>query len=311
MKHLSFNEQPPDAATSPPPAEYTQLARLGRTSRPAYLVGFSIILGSWMGLGLVVTLLLARLSPGALDPSGTSLGSYLVVNASLLTLLAGVVVAVRLVHRRPVGSLITPTGRVDARRLLRSVVVFGVLMAASHAIWAVSHPSNYELTLDLDRWLLLLPVIVTVTSLQVFAEELFFRGYVLQALGLATRRRWLLVTISAVEFAIPHVFNVALGGHWVTGSLYYLTMGAFFALVTLRDGRLELAIGAHAANNLFVALLVNAPHSAMPTQAIWRTGEDSSLYGLFATLVITAIFYTLLVRKPAALAGPRQSGQVG
>jgi len=304
MKHLSFNEQQPNAAASPPPADYTQLARLGRTSRGSYLAGFSVIVASWLGLGLVATLLVARLFPGALNPNGTSLGSYLVVNASLLTLLAGVVVAVRLVHRRPVWSLITPTGRVDPRRLLRSVVVFAVLLAVSHVIWAVSHPSAYQLTLDLSRWLLLLPIVVAVTSLQVFAEELFFRGYVLQALGLATRRRWLLVAVSAVEFAIPHVFNVAIGGHWVTGSLYYLMMGAFFALVTLRDNRLELAIGAHAANNLFVALLVNAGNSGMPTQAVWQTRGDSSLYGLLATSVITAIFYTLLVKKPAVLVGP-------
>jgi membrane protease YdiL (CAAX protease family) len=106
------------------------------------------------------------------------------------------------------------------------------------------------------------------------------------------------------------VFNVALGGHWVTGSLYYLMMGAFFALVTLRDGRLELAIGAHAANNLFVALLVNAGNSGMPTQAVWQTRGDSSLYGLLATLVIAVTFYTLLVRKPAVLVGPRQRRQV-
>lgn len=311
MKRLNLNEQRQDEAASPRPAHYTQLARLGRTSRKAYLAGFSVILACWLGLGLVLTLLVVRLSPDALNPSGTSLGSYLALNASLLALLAGVVVAVRLVHRRAVWSLITPTGRVDPRRLLRSVVVFTVLLAASHVIWAVSHQSDYRLTIDLSRWLLLLPLIVTVTSLQAFAEELFFRGYVLQALGLATRCQWLLVALSAVAFAIPHVFNVALGGHWVTGSLHYLMVGAFLALVTLRDGRLELAIGAHAANNLFVALLVNAGNSGMPTQAVWQTRGDSSLYGLFATLVIAAIFYTLLVRKPAVLLGPRTLGQVG
>lgn len=52
-----------------------------------------------------------------------------------------------------------------------------------------------------------LPVIAVVTSPQAFGEEQFFRGYVLQALGLATRRRWLLVTLSAVEFAISHMVN--------------------------------------------------------------------------------------------------------
>jgi membrane protease YdiL (CAAX protease family) len=214
------------------------------------------------------------------------------------------VVAVRLVHRRPVWSLITPTGRVDGRRIVRSAVLFSSLLAATHGVLALSRPGDYHLTHDLARWLLLLPVILVVTSLQAFGEELFFRGYVLQALGLATPRRWLLITLSTVEFAIPHVVNVALGGRWVTGSLYYLVMGAFLALVTLRDDRLELAIGAHAANNLFVALLVNAGHSGMPTDAVWQTSGDHSLYGLLATGVITAVFYGLLAKKPRVVVGP-------
>src|SRR5690349_14248334 len=53
--------------------DYTQLARLGRTSRRAYLAGFSIIFASWLGLGLVLTLLMARLAPGALQPGVASL----------------------------------------------------------------------------------------------------------------------------------------------------------------------------------------------------------------------------------------------
>ena len=298
------------AAQPSPSTDYTQLARLGRTSRPAYLAGFTVILVSWLGLGLALGLLVARASPGALEPNSASLSAYLLVNISLMTLLLGVVVAVRLVHRRPVWSLITPTRRVDGRRLVRSFMVFAGLLAATHLVWALWRPSDYRLTLDLSRWLMLLPVIVVVTSLQAFGEELFFRGYVLQALALATRHRWLLVAVSAVEFAIPHAFNVALGGHWVTGSLYYLAIGAFFALVTLRDGRLELAIGVHAANNLFIALLVNAGHSGMPTEAVWQISGDHPLYGLVATLVIAGIFYGLLVGKPSVLVGRNRRAEI-
>jgi hypothetical protein len=54
---------------------------------------------------------------------------------------------------------------------------------------------------------------------------------------------------------------------------YYVGFGAFLALITLRDNRLELAIGANAANNLFVALVVNRNHSSLPTRAIWQTAD--------------------------------------
>ena len=54
----------PVAVPPSPPTDYTELARLGRTSRAAYLAGFGVILGSW--LGLVAALLIARPSPTAL-----------------------------------------------------------------------------------------------------------------------------------------------------------------------------------------------------------------------------------------------------
>ena len=50
--------------------------------------------------------------------------------------------------------------------------------------WALWRPTDYHLTFDFRRWLRLMPVITVVTSPQAFAEELFFRGYVLHALGL-------------------------------------------------------------------------------------------------------------------------------
>jgi membrane protease YdiL (CAAX protease family) len=90
------------------------------------------------------------------------------------------------------------------------------------------------------------------------AEELLFRGYLLQALGLRTRRTWLLVGISALVFGAMHMANTEVGAGPALIFTYYVGFGAFLALITLRDNRLELAIGAHAANNLFVALVVNA-----------------------------------------------------
>ncbi|MFM7825985.1 MAG: hypothetical protein ACKO8K_07890, partial [Candidatus Limnocylindrus sp.] len=45
--------------------------------------------------------------------------------------------------------------------------------------------------------------------------------------------------------------------------------GAAWAWVTLRDRTLELAIGAHAANNLSAALLVGYVGSAIPSVSLW------------------------------------------
>ena len=138
---------------------------------------------------------------------------------------------------------------------------------------ALLHPERFSLTFDPARWLLTLPVIVVVTSLQTTTEELFFRGYDLQTVGLLTRRTWLLVGVNSVVFAVPHLLNPEMSSGALLIGTFCVLLGAFFTFLTVRDNRLELALGVHAANNLIAALLVNHPNSSLPTQAVWQVSE--------------------------------------
>lgn len=294
----------PGVATAPGEADFTQLGRLGRTSWRRHLAAVATIVGFWVVLGGVVTVLAMRAAAGD-DPAGWtggSLGGYLVVNASLLCLLVGVAVAVRYVHHRPVRSLITSRRRVDVRRVLQGFAVFTALLGATRAVQALWHPDQFALTTDLltdpGRWLVWAPVVLLLTPLQAAAEELFFRGYALQALGLLTRRTWVLVAISAVLFAAPHALNPELLANPLPTAGTYLLAGTLLAVVTLRDNRLELAIGVHAANNVFVVLVVNHPYSALPSPAIWSTPLDPG-YDLVTQVLAAVMFCLLLVRRPA------------
>ena len=49
-----------------------------------------------------------------------------------------------------------------------------------------------------------LVVIVLTSPLQAMAEEIFFRGYLLQALGSLVARPWFGVVVSALVFALLH-----------------------------------------------------------------------------------------------------------
>jgi hypothetical protein len=99
-------------------------------------------------------------------------------------------------------------------------------------------------------------------------------------------------------------------------AVFYLATGAFFALITLRDNRLELALGAHAAGNLTV-LLVNTETTSLPIRPVWQISEIHPVSNLIAFLVVAAIFYTLMVarrdRRTSAAelaASPLQPGQL-
>ena len=72
--------------------------------------------------------------------------------------------------------------------------------------------------------------------------------------------------LSLVVFAVPHLMSPEMSTGSPLLAAFYFCLGAFFTVVTPRDNRLELALGAHAANNLLAALVVNH----VPTQAVGR-----------------------------------------
>jgi membrane protease YdiL (CAAX protease family) len=317
MKSPQQTPDPSAANPEAPPAqptdlEFSQLGRLGLVSWLRHVAAILTIIFCWFGLGTAATAAVATLT-GVYDPSaprdGFSLSGYLLISVPVPFLLAGVAVAVRFIHKRPLRSLITPLARINLWRVLQGFGLFLALAAASSGGWALLGPDRYQLVFHPQQWLLALPLIVVVTTVQASTEELLMRGYLLQTLGLFTRRTWLLAGINGLLFAVPHLTNPEVGLGPVLMFALYFSFGAFVTLVTLRDNRLELALGMHAANNLFAALIVTHPNSTLPTEAIWQGGALNPTYNLITFLIGAAIFYRLLVRRPRATAATRQPTQ--
>jgi membrane protease YdiL (CAAX protease family) len=184
--------------------EYSQLGRLGRTSWQRHVAAIATILFIWLVLGAAASLAVMGFGPSDFDLAVPSPTAYIAINVSLAMMLAGLAVAVRFIHQRPLRTLITPYRRINWRTIACSFALMVTLAAASSAIEAALSPGAYHLTFQPRQWLTMLPVILILTTLQTSAEELLFRGYILQALGLRTRRTWLLVGISAPAAPAPH-----------------------------------------------------------------------------------------------------------
>lgn len=89
-----------------------------------------------------------------------------------------------------------------------------------------------------------LTVVLLTSPLQALAEEVFFRGYLLQSLGSLTGRAWIGVVGSSVVFALMHgTQNPALFAH-------RLAFGLVAGSLVVMTGGLEAGIAAHIVNNL-------------------------------------------------------------
>ena len=271
----------------PPQTErYLALARLGRNEWWRYLIGIAIIVFSWIGVGWVPYALLTA------HGGGDTLLQFLAVNFSVIMMLAGLAVTVKFVHRRPLRSLVTADSRIDWVRIARAALAWGVIALATVGVEHLFFPDRYYLSFSAERFLPFAAVALVLTPLQTATEELVFRAYAMQGLALVVKPPVVVAGLSAAIFMLPHLLNpeVRQYGAALLGASYFV-IGLVLAAVTLRDGRLELAIGLHAANNLALVLIANYEGSVLTSESIFTARELDPGYTLATLSVGAVIFY--------------------
>jgi CAAX protease family protein len=291
-------------------SRYLDMALIGRHTGLSYVVALLVILFSWFGVGSVLLLLFpivwatATLGPSfqfdatTLAPAGLDrFVNYLALSLSFIAFLVGILLAMILLHRRSPRTLITPYARIDWRRLGQGFGVWLVLSAIGSLVEALLFPGRYQYSLDVARFAFVAPLVLLLTPLQTSAEELFFRGYLLQWFGLRARNPAILAVLTAVIFTLPHLGNPEVGAaNPVLIVASYFATGILFALTTLVDNGLELALGAHAANNLFSGLIANYAVSALETDSVFVIREIDAVFSDVQFLVMAGIFWLVVFK---------------
>ena len=77
--------------------------------------------------------------------------------------------------------------------------------------------------------------------------------------------------------------------------VYYIGTGLFLGIITLMDDGLELALGFHAANNLFTALLVTADWTVFQTHSVLKDLSDPSEMGIVEIFVPIFVVFPILI----------------
>nr|NLI51187.1 CPBP family intramembrane metalloprotease [Propionibacterium sp.] len=150
----------------------------------------------------------------------------------------------RFVHRVRPGYVFSVTGRLRWGPL---GVFLGVALVSLNAVlWLTNALLGRTYTLSPQPGLLAFLVAILLTSpLQVAAEEIFFRGYLLLALGSQVPIKWFGIVASAFVFALFHGTQ----NPWLFGSRF--AFGVLAAVLVVYVGGLEAGIAAHVINNVF------------------------------------------------------------
>lgn len=152
-------------------------------------------------------------------------------------------------------------------------------------------------------------VILLTSPLQAAAEEIFFRGYLLQALGSVAARPWFGIVGSSVVFALLH------GTQNLPLFVDRLAFGLLAAVLVWRTGGLEAGIAAHVANNILafgLAGLTSTIASLRTVQSLsWLDAlVDVGSFAVFALLAYL-VARALRLRRTVDLGGTAGTGASG
>ena len=290
-----------------PPPSYLDHARDGHGSWPYYLVGLLLVLLAWLYAGGLLSVLLAFLvSPGTTVASLDSIGGAAGLAVSLVAFvpfLLATPLVVRYVLGRPWRTVVTGASQIAWGRAAVGAAAWFALVAVGSAIDWLLHRDDYRFSFEPSRFLPFLLVALLLIPVQTSAEEVFFRGYLMQWERLATSNRWLLAGINGLLFAVPHLANPEARGAWWYAWLVWFVYGAGWAWVSARDGGIELAVGAHAANNIFGVLVVGYDAGALPVGSVWTTSTLDLPLTIAAAVVVQVLF--VLLTRPRASRRPR------
>lgn len=288
-----------DMVGRPSEPSYVDEARRGRDRWGRYLLGLVVALLSWLVVGTTVSLLLTYAISGGLDVSALGpVAGFVVTMAGFPFFLAGLVLSITRIHRRHVRTLVTSRSAIDWRRVGQGFVVWFALWTLVRVGQFALSPGSFSIDDDLAALALFAPLALALTAIQTTTEELFFRGYAVQAASLVWGNRVFLALVSAVLFTLVHLSNPEAGvGGWLTIFFgYFVGTGLVWAVVSLLDGTTELAIGAHFANNIANFLLVGTAGTVVSTPALFTVSEYDPVVGALSTLVIVPLFLVIVLR---------------
>lgn len=205
---------------------------------------------------------------------------------------------IRFIQRKTLGSVITGFENIRWRRYFFSFGIWTILLVLLTVISYIASPQDMELRFDASKFFMLLIVAMLLIPIQTATEEILFRGYLMQGLGLAFKNALSPLIITSVLFGLMHGSNPEVKEHG-SGIMmpYYILFGLFLGVISLLDEGLELAMGIHCANNLVSSLLLCSKSSVLQTDAIFYTSAENPGAEFLAWVLMAAVCFFILYKK--------------
>ena len=270
-----------------------------------YLVGVIVIFVAWQIVGMIPLLVflgIEMVNGAALTTDISAMAELLGNNLFLFLMLisfavglVGVIMSSKYLHKQSFIHLTTARKKIDWSRFWFIFIVWGIFSVGSTILSYYFSTDDYVYALNVKPFVILCVIVVVLIPLQTSFEEYLFRGYLMQGLAVTFKNRWLPLIITSVGFGLLHGLNPEVDKLGPIMMVFYIGTGLVLGIMTLMDDGLELALGFHAANNMFTALLVTSDWSALQTDALLTYTADPEKMAISEIVAPVLIVYPILL----------------
>jgi len=260
---------------------FIQQAYKGKNDIWRYVVSFLVIIIGWQFIGVLPLLAVAMANTNDLGElmlaskdAFMSLGidSNLYLFVMILTFLFGLVAllfSIKYIHLRDLKTLFTSRNNIDWKRVFYGFVLWFSISLVLMALDYFLNTENYVWNFQPIPFLILVLISFIFMPFQTSFEELLFRGYIMQGLGVLFKNAAVPLIVTSVIFGLLHGFNPEFDKLGPMVMIYYIGTGFLFGITTLMDDGTELSLGMHAANNIAAAVFVTMNWTVFQTDALF------------------------------------------
>jgi membrane protease YdiL (CAAX protease family) len=208
------------------------------------------------------------------------------------------IIAIKYIHKRTVTSIVTSRKNIDWKRFWFGFLSWGTIVVLLSIIGILLAPENYTYNFNAKPFFILVAISIIFIPLQTSLEELLFRGYFMQGIGVLVKNKWAPLIITSVCFGLLHGANPEVQKLGSITMVFYIGTGFFYGITTLMDEGTELALGLHASNNMFAAFLITTDWTVFQTDALFiDTSEPSLTWEMFLPVFVLYPLILLLFAK--------------
>ena len=276
----------------------------GKNTRGSYIltIGITFIGGTFGSVSLlilIVVLYLLSLGSTKYDTQMNILNDPFImlilvgISYGIFSLLF--YLCVRFVHKKHFISLINTGKNIKWRRILKGAGLWVGIMSFFTILSFIFQGGSLSFKFDFWPFMVLLFLSILIFPLQASFEEIFFRGYLMQAIGLITKKPVIPLIITTLVFGLIHFNNGTDFTMSISIVISALIVGLMLGIIVLGENGLETAIGVHIANNLYVALILNSSNSGLDGLPSLITAQSTDQLSSLPLLILMAGIMIIII----------------